>query len=223
MSATIEFRRWVFASTVRYAGLEKTLYIGIAESGTSNLFEWGSNRIARSTAPLLVELNYRFMQRIVEIATDCEGGMLKLSGRWTRPEGYIAAWRKAQESAIDLRAYVERRDLSLRFPSVVAQLQARRGTLDMANAFDRRRARRIDDLIIDMSDAGGVEERQETRFGESVLTTEFVLTPDTLDATANLIARALAAGVQLGFGQDTVVDDSVCRRLPYPAVAEQSR
>jgi hypothetical protein len=34
MSATIEFRRWVFASTVRYAGLEKTLYIGIAESGT---------------------------------------------------------------------------------------------------------------------------------------------------------------------------------------------
>jgi len=185
MSSTIEFKRFILESEPVGMFRDRFLF-GFAEAGSSNLFD-ERGRIARSTSLLVIQRGYRFMQRIVEIATDCEGGMLKMSGRQTTPEGYIAAWRKALKQALPLSHYLEYGNLDIDFRSLVDALQARRRQLDLGSAWQRKTARELDDLIIRVCTTPGVNETTEHWMDEVIPVTQVSITQSNLDSILGLL------------------------------------
>lgn len=185
MSSTIEFHRWVLKSGP--LGLfGDPMYIGIHEYGESNVFDH-HNRIARDVNLLAVERGYEFMKRICEIAVNCEGGCLKLNGRWTKPESFISAWRKAQAGAVLLENYLRQGNLVLEFYSIAEALVKRTGELDSSIRYQRDQISEIESLIALLERNDGVTEEQQQFCGKTVNRTAFVLTLENHIALLELL------------------------------------
>jgi hypothetical protein len=194
MSSTIEFNRWVI-KTKPVGTYRRPYYFGFAESGKSNCFTDGG-RIARDTSLLLIHGEYDFMGEIVRISVSCEGGMLKMGGRWVKPEGYIGAWRKAKEDALELEHYLEHTSMTIEFRSMVDQLNAKRATCDTSKPWQRDMVREIDDLIISLCTTDGVEETTVKWFGETIAVTRFTFTLANAYALMDLLVQAMDRGVK---------------------------
>lgn len=69
-------------------------YVLIEEGGSSNMFD-ANDRIARDWYGVATGAAWVAMQEVVQISASCEGGTLKLRGKWVKPETYIGAWRAA--------------------------------------------------------------------------------------------------------------------------------
>jgi hypothetical protein len=95
-------------------GRESTVVALFTQVADSNVYVDGgehNNQMSRSWSLLKPEEEWRVMQSVVQISASCEGGMLKWKGKDAKAETFIAACRKAVESApyvTDLRQLGER-------------------------------------------------------------------------------------------------------------------
>jgi hypothetical protein len=166
------------------------IYFGFAEYGDSNLIEYGSNRIARSWSLAYLDRDYQFMKRVVSGAAECEGGMLRCShARYTKPESYIANWRKAMSEAAPLSEYLRFAGLSLRFHSWDRMLREK-AQQSRDDGFVQA-AERVDALVSRLAEASAVEETVETFCGDAYPVTAVEITASNHDSVIELVHRVL--------------------------------
>ncbi len=186
MGSTIEFNRFVIKSEPK-GQFNDALYFGFSEYGESNVRD-EMGRIPRHITMVALDRDYQFMQRIVEMSTNCESGMLKLNGRRTNPEGFIAAWRKARKGALFLSNYLDFANLELSFRSLVRAIETKRASLDLSNRWHQQMARELNDLIIRICTTAGVDECIETWFDEAIPVTRFTVTRQNMNDMLALLA-----------------------------------
>jgi len=140
MSTTIEFRRWAIHATVANPSyFHDDLYIGFGEYGCNNVIDQ-DNRVARSIQPLLSGDSNRFMREIVSLSADCEGGCVKVRGRYTKPEGFIANWRRTMNGALSMADYIESAgSLVLEYESVPRAVRERLSEMRLFSDATRER------------------------------------------------------------------------------------
>lgn len=102
MSYRIEYELKAIRIPANHAGDYDDVFLCIALGGDNNCYEVDSDKRVRSWTLEAIGQQWRAMDPLCEFAGSCEGGSLKLHGRWTKPENYIKAWRKAFEQAIPL-------------------------------------------------------------------------------------------------------------------------
>lgn len=196
MSSTIEFRRVVLEARIPSAHypFSDPLYFGFAECGDSNLIEYGSNRIARSWSLVYLDRDYEFMKRVVEGAASCESGILRLPGsRRTKPESYIANWRKTMAEPILLSDYLRFSTLSLQFTSWERRLskaiitQRERGNSHVVD--------RLEDLMSRLAAAPYVKEETAKLCGDEYPVTAVTVTQENCDSVIELMHRVLREGL----------------------------
>lgn len=73
-------------------------YVLVEEGGSSNVFD-ANDRVVRDWYGVASGATWEAMQEVVRVSASCEGGSLKLRGKWIKPEGYIGAWRAAIKAA----------------------------------------------------------------------------------------------------------------------------
>jgi hypothetical protein len=194
MSSTIEFDRYIIKSGPE----SRPFYFGFVDLGESNVID-DAGKVSRSTR--LVQVNHydTFMHRVIDISTDCEGGMLKMHGRKVKPEGYIAAWRKSVDrEALALGCYLQYANLDISFHSLVKQLEARRRKLlESGTPYMRQLAKGIDDLIIRLCTTDGIVEtvEQPRWMSEPVAITRFMFSLANQQSLLDLMAKAFSHGV----------------------------
>jgi len=70
----------------------------LALGGDSNVYDH-RNRRARDWYVMAIGEPYRVMQRVIDVSSDCEGGMLRWQNRDTLPESYIKRYRTLVDNA----------------------------------------------------------------------------------------------------------------------------
>ena len=194
MGSTIEFSRTVLVSD-GVGRFEEPFYMGVAETGCSNLFDQ-EGRIARSYDMLQIAKGNQFMTKVVCISQDCEGGMLKMNGRWCKPESYIAAWRKAKNNALHIKHYLKYANIVIKFNSMIEYLEHYKTTLDLSRHYHRKLLIEVNDLIIDLYFTDGIEEKTFTWFSEEVNKTEFTITSENWKPLLEKIEKVQGFGFQ---------------------------
>ena len=77
------------------------VYLLCELGGDSNCFDH-SGRRARDWSATVAGCEWEVIQNVCRVASDCAGGMLRLTGRGnTKPEAYIRAYRKAMANAAE--------------------------------------------------------------------------------------------------------------------------
>lgn len=82
-------------------GHDGQLYLAFAQVGCSNVFDY-NNRVAMDWHFAYGGSVYQLIRQVATVAAEavCGGGVcLRTRRNWTRPEAYIAAYRKAMEEA----------------------------------------------------------------------------------------------------------------------------
>jgi hypothetical protein len=104
MSYTIEYQATCFILPAGLRGLTKTKFLIASESGSNNLTRRtadGRERRSREWGIAMLGSLDEVVQQAVRIAACCEQGDLKVGGRWTSPEAYIARTRRLLTQARD--------------------------------------------------------------------------------------------------------------------------
>jgi len=101
MSSTIEYRRAAFVKhpDPEASPLAEDQYYLFVESGSSNCYEVDTGRRSRSWEFVAAGEKWQVIAEVCRNAAYCEGGLLKVRGRWTKPENYIKLWRKTLAEA----------------------------------------------------------------------------------------------------------------------------
>lgn len=98
MSSNIEFKRRVYKVKEEPEWGEID-YLAVILFGESNVRDIATNAISKDWRLYSHGWEYSIIQTVCRWAGDTEGGMLKLSGRWTKPENYLRLWRQAIRKA----------------------------------------------------------------------------------------------------------------------------
>lgn len=194
MSTSLEFNRHVI-STNPVGRYKEPQFFGYCETGSSNVISH-RNTIVRNNHLMLIKQDTDFMREIVSISASCEGGMLKMNGRYTKPESYIAAWRKAMKQALPIQYYLRHTTMDIEFYSMVRQLQDKQSKMDLSTSWDRERHSIINDLIIELCMTEYVNETRSVKFyGKTVAITRFQITKENVDSALDLLSRLFDHGV----------------------------
>ena len=98
MSSNIEFKRRVY-KVEEIPDYGEINYLALILFGESNVRDAYTNAISKDWKLYSYGWEYSLIQTVCQWAGDTEGGMLKLSGRWTKPESYLRLWREAIRKA----------------------------------------------------------------------------------------------------------------------------
>jgi hypothetical protein len=101
MSTHIEDRQVAFVLFDRPGPHPERIYLTVTLGGDNNVFN-ASGRRARDWSPLAVGCHWQVLSKIVERASACCGGCLKLHGYKTEPESYIKGWRKVLDEPLPM-------------------------------------------------------------------------------------------------------------------------
>lgn len=104
MSYTIEYQAACFVLPAGLRGLSATKFLIATESGSNNVTErtrGGRERRAREWGIAMIGSQDEVLKQAVMAASCCEGGGLKVRGRKSTPETYIARARRLLKEARD--------------------------------------------------------------------------------------------------------------------------
>lgn len=104
MSYMIEYQATCFVLPAGLRGLTKTKFLIASEAGSNNLTRRdasGRERRTREWEIAMLGSPDEVLQQAVMVAAACEQGGLKVRGRWTSPEAYIARTRRLLTQARD--------------------------------------------------------------------------------------------------------------------------
>ncbi len=102
MSHTIEYQAPCFVLPAGLRGLTQTKYLIATASGSNNVTERtrrGGERLAREWGIAMIGSHDEVLRQAVVAASCCEGGGLKVLGRTSTPEAYIARARRLLKAA----------------------------------------------------------------------------------------------------------------------------